>query len=61
MSDKPDVVQIKMDQPNLPRSASVASKALQIKLADNESVIVYNHIQGHILDALMKAVFGRAH
>ncbi|WP_390410678.1 hypothetical protein [Lacticaseibacillus jixiensis] len=40
---------------------AVASKALQIKLADNESVIVYNHIQGYILDALMKAVFDRAH
>ena len=48
MSDKPDIVQIKMDQPNLPRPAAVASKALQIKLADNESVIVYNHIQGYI-------------
>jgi hypothetical protein len=53
MSDKPDIVQIKMDQPNLLRPAAVASKALQIKLADNESVIVYNHIQGYILDALM--------
>ena len=61
MSDKPDIVQIKMDQPNLPRPAAVESKALQIKLADNESVIVYNHIQGYILDALMKAVFDRAH
>ncbi|MDM5047631.1 MULTISPECIES: hypothetical protein [Lactobacillaceae] len=62
MADKPDIVQIKMDQPNTPaRSAAAASKALQIKLADNQSVIVYNHIQGYILDALMKAVFNRAH
>ena len=61
MSDKPDIVQIKMDQPNLPHPAAVASKAFQIKLADNKSVVVYNHIQGYILDALMKAVLDRAH
>ena len=59
MENKPEIVQIKMDRP--PRAQpSAPSKALQIKINQNKSVVVYNHIQGYILDALMKAVFSDA-
>jgi hypothetical protein len=55
-----DIVQVKLDQP---RSAqpSVPSKAFQMKLSENKSLVVYNHISGYILDAVLKAVFNDAH
>ncbi|WP_261975729.1 hypothetical protein [Lactiplantibacillus plantarum] len=41
--------------------ASGPVKALQIKVDGNKSVIVYNHVNGYILDAVMKAVFPHDH
>ena len=61
MSENPDIVQVKLDQGASPRQPMPASKALQIRINNHETVIVYNHIQGYILDALMKAVFPDAH
>ncbi|WKF85848.1 hypothetical protein [Lacticaseibacillus pantheris] len=60
MENKPEIVQIRMDRP-LRSQTSAPSKALQIKLNQNKSVVVYNHIQSYILEALMKAVFNDAH
>ena len=60
MENKPEIVQIKMDRP-LRAQNTAPSKALQIKLDQNKSVVVYNHIQSYILEALMKAVFNDAH
>lgn len=60
MADKLEIVQIKMDK-TLHSQIQASTKALQIKIDSNKSVVVYNHIQGYILEALMKAVFTDAH
>ncbi|KRK90378.1 hypothetical protein [Companilactobacillus futsaii] len=54
MDEKPDIVKVQVDQ-KIEKNTS--TKALQIKIDNNKSVIVYNHISGYILNALMKAVF----
>ncbi|KRM05864.1 hypothetical protein FC89_GL001197 [Liquorilactobacillus ghanensis DSM 18630] len=56
MTSKPDVVQIKMDKSFNPQASS-PTKAFQVSVDDNKTVIVYNRIQGYILDSLIKAVF----
>ena len=56
MTNKPDVVQIKMDKSLNPQT-SAPTKAFQVRVDDNKSVIVYNRIQGYILDSLIKAIF----
>ncbi|WDT66874.1 hypothetical protein NV391_12110 (plasmid) [Companilactobacillus crustorum] len=56
---KLDIVQIKMDQYEpQPRAMT---KALQIKVGTNKSVIVYNRINNYILEAILKAVFTDDH
>ncbi|ANZ60218.1 hypothetical protein AYR62_04255 [Secundilactobacillus paracollinoides] len=56
MTEKPDIVQIRMGQ--TPQSQpTVTTKAMHIKVGTNKSVIIYNHINGYILDAFLKAVF----
>lgn len=60
MSEKPEIVEIKMDKPLRPQ-VQASTKALQIKIDANKSVVVYNHIQSYILEALTKAVFTDAH
>ncbi|WP_191978508.1 hypothetical protein [Loigolactobacillus coryniformis] len=56
---KLDIVQIKMDQSEpQPRAMT---KALQIKVGTNKSVIVYNRINNYILEAILKAVFTDDH
>lgn len=56
---KPDIVQIKMDQSEPQLRAT--TKALQIKVGTNKSVIVYNRINNYILEAVLKAVFTDDH
>lgn len=56
MIDKPDIVQIKMDKALNPPSLTT-TKAFQVKIDDNKTIIVYNRIQNYILDSLIKAVF----
>ncbi|WP_259680587.1 hypothetical protein [Leuconostoc mesenteroides] len=56
MTNKPDVVQIKMDKSFNPQ-ALAPTKAFQVRVGENKTVIVYNHIQGYILDSLIKAIF----
>lgn len=56
MDQQPDIVQVKVGH-MLTASTALPTKALQLKVGNNKSVIVYNHINGYILDALMKAVF----
>ncbi len=60
MEQRPEIVRIKLED-NQRRPQSAPTKALQIKLDANKTAVVYNHIQGYILDALMKAVFANAH
>ncbi|WP_169925041.1 hypothetical protein [Loigolactobacillus coryniformis] len=55
----PDIVQIKMDQPE-PQLRAM-TKALQIKVGTNKFVIVYNRINNYILEVILKAVFTDDH
>lgn len=43
------------------QTQSVPTKAFQVRIGDNKTVVVYGRIQGYILDALLKAVFNDAH
>lgn len=60
MGQKPEIVQVKVGR-TTEAPASGPVKALQIKVDGNKSVIVYNHVNGYILDAVMKAVFPHDH
>lgn len=60
MENKPEIVRIKLAETRQQQTTMV-TKACQIKLSNNKAVIVYNHINGYILDALMKVVFDDAH
>lgn len=55
MTKLQDVVQIKLDQPKSGKS-STTTKAFQMRLSENKSLVVYNYVNGYILDALLKAV-----
>lgn len=50
-----DFVQIKMESQNNSKNIP-PTKAFQLKISDQKTVVVYNRIQGYILDALLKAV-----
>lgn len=56
MNEKPDIVQVRVGK-TVQAPAVPSTKALQIKVGSNKSVIVYNHINSYILDTLVKAVF----
>uniref|UniRef100_UPI00403F102A hypothetical protein n=1 Tax=Lentilactobacillus hilgardii TaxID=1588 RepID=UPI00403F102A len=58
--DENEIVQVKLDQRGSGQKLP-ASKAFQIRIGDQKNVIVYNHIQSYILDALLKAVMINAH
>lgn len=60
MNDDQEIVQVKLDQRKMYQS-STTSKAFQMKLGENKTVIVYNRINSYILDALLKAVFKDDH
>lgn len=62
-NDKPEIVRIKLDDSVRRPQASMQSttKAFQVKINENKTLVVYNHVQAYILDALMKAVFSDAH
>ena len=59
--DKPDIVQVKMPRQAVGTTPVVPSRAVQIKVGKNKSVIIYNKANGYIVDALLKAVFSDAH
>lgn len=59
--EKPEIIRIKLDEDKKRPDLSVSTKALQLKIGNNKTVVVYNHVQGYILDAFLKAVFNDAH
>lgn len=59
--NKPDIVQIKMDHAEMKPSKASVTRALQIKVGSNRTVIIYNRINNYILDAVLKAVFTNDH
>ena len=60
MNDDQEIVQVKLDQAKSYQPATT-SKAFQMKLGENKTVIVYNRVNSYILDALLKAVFKDDH
>lgn len=61
MSENSDIVQVKFDQESSSRPPLPTSKALQIRVNSHETVVIYTHMQGYILDALLKAAFPDVH
>ena len=59
MENKHDMVQIKVDE--VRNHSSLLTKAFQMKIDDNKTLIVYNRVNSYILEALLKAVFDNAH
>lgn len=59
--DKQDIVQIKMPHEAARTTAVVPSRAVQLKIGKNKSVIIYNKANGYIVEAVLKAVFHDAH
>ena len=55
-----DIVQVKLNQPATTGPTPI-SKAFQIKIGDNKTLIVYNRVNNYILEAVLKAVFNDAH
>jgi hypothetical protein len=55
MEEKPDIVHFQMDQPK--HQPNELTKALQLKVGADKTLIIYNHVNSYILDALLKAVF----
>lgn len=53
MNNDQEIVQVKLDQPKNYQAAT-ASKAFQMKLGENKTVLVYNRINNYILDALLR-------
>lgn len=58
--DQPEIVRIKLDGTQRLQPGP-ATKAFQIKIDDNKTMIVYNRVNSYILDAVLKAVFSDAH
>ncbi|NLR10801.1 MULTISPECIES: hypothetical protein [Lactobacillaceae] len=59
--DKPDIVQVKVPRQAAGTTPVVPSRAVQLKVGKNKSVIIYNKANSYIVDALLKAVFNDAH
>jgi len=60
--NKQDIVKVEMPR-NFQSSApqATATKAVQLRVDQNKSVIIYNRASGYIVEALLKAVFDHAH
>lgn len=56
MDNKHDFVQVKIDG-HKPTNEVRAQKAMQFRIDQNKTVVVYNRINNYILDAFLKAVF----
>ena len=61
LDEKREIVRIKLEENQRRQTQSVPTKAFQVRIGDNKTVVVYGRIQGYILDALLKAVFNDAH
>ena len=55
MEDKPEFVQVKVDAPK--NKDYKPQKAMQFRVDQNKTVVIYNRINNYILDAFLKAVF----
>ncbi len=61
MDEIPEIVRIKLEDDQRRTAQTVPTKAFQVNIGDNKTVVVYGRIQSYILDALLKAVFNDAH
>ena len=55
MEDKPEFVQVKVSA--LKNKDYKPQKAMQLRVDQNKTVVIYNRINNYILDAFLKAVF----
>ncbi|GAW63328.1 hypothetical protein FC65_GL001112 [Ligilactobacillus acidipiscis DSM 15836] len=55
MEDKPEFVQVKVAA--LKNKDYKPQKAMQLRVDQNKTVVIYNRINNYILDAFLKAVF----
>lgn len=55
LKNENDFVQIKVADRNHAKSVP-PTKAFQMRINDQKTIVVYNRIQSYILDALLKAV-----
>lgn len=55
MEDKPEFVQVKVAV--LKNKDYKPQKAMQLRVDQNKTVVIYNQINNYILDAFLKAVF----
>jgi hypothetical protein len=55
LKNENDFVQIKVADRNSTKSVP-PTKAFQMRINDQKTIVVYNRIQSYILDALLKAV-----
>ncbi|BDZ30492.1 hypothetical protein RA086_04835 [Lactiplantibacillus sp. WILCCON 0030] len=51
--DKQDIVQVKMPQKTFATTPVVPSRAIQLKVGSNKSVIIYNKANSYIVDAVL--------
>lgn len=56
MENKHDFVEVKLNGRSH-ETPKAPQKALQIRLDQNKTAVIYNRINNYILDALLKAVF----
>ncbi|HJE98270.1 MAG TPA: hypothetical protein K8V00_11695 [Ligilactobacillus acidipiscis] len=56
MDNKHDFVQVKIDG-HKPTNEVRVQKAMQFRIDQNKTVVIYNRINNYILDAFLKAVF----
>jgi len=60
--DKQDIVKVEIPHKvRLAAPQATATKAVQLRVGQNKSVIIYNKANSYIVDAVLKAVFNNAH
>ncbi|MCF6161086.1 MAG: hypothetical protein LKG79_03730 [Furfurilactobacillus sp.] len=59
--EKHEIVQIELPQNHQTSVSTTPIKAMQLRLGQNKTVIIYNKANSYLVDALLKAVFNDAH
>ena len=61
MEKQQEIVKVNIPKTLGETNQSVPSRALHIKVDQQKSVTVYNHVNNYILSAVLEAVFPNAH
>ena len=60
MENQPEIVKVNVPKALSEAKPSVPSRALHIRIDQQKSVTVYNHVNNYILSAVLEAVFPHA-